>query len=72
MYKKKYYIQYLEEEDAGLIDYIRKELETRNEPYRNEISIEVSDVPEDEELIKERLINCFADKESAKLCLNKI
>jgi len=62
----------LPEEDAGLTDYIRKELETRNEPYRNEISIEVSDVPEDEELIKERLINCFADKESAKLCLNKI
>jgi hypothetical protein len=62
----------LPEEDAGLTDYIRKELETRNEPYRNEIGIEVSDVPEDEELIKERLINCFADKESAKLCLNKI
>ena len=62
----------LPEEDAGLTDYIRKELETHNEPYRNEISIEVSDVPEDEELIKERLINCFADKESAKLCLNKI
>lgn len=62
----------LPEEDAGLTDYIRKELETRNEPYRNEIDIEVSDVPEDEELIKERLINCFADKESAKLCLNKI
>ena len=62
----------LPEEDARLTDYIRKELETRNEPYRNEISIEVSDVPEDEELIKERLINCFADKESAKLCLNKI
>lgn len=62
----------LPEEDAGLTDYIRKELETRNEPYRNEISIEVSDVPEDEELIKERLINCFADKESEKLCLNKI
>ena len=62
----------LPEEDAGLTNYIRKELETRNEPYRNEIGIEVSDVPEDEELIKERLINCFADKESAKLCLNKI
>ena len=62
----------LPEEDAELTDYIRKELETRNEPYRNEIGIEVSDVPEDEELIKERLINCFADKESAKLCLNKI
>lgn len=62
----------LPEEDAGLTDYIRKELETRNEPYRNEIGVEVSDVPEDEELIKERLINCFADKESAKLCLNKI
>jgi hypothetical protein len=62
----------LPEEDAGLTDYIRKELETRNEPYRNEIGIEVSDVPEDEELIKERLINCFADKESAKLCLNKV
>lgn len=62
----------LPEEDAGLTDYIRKELETRNEPYRNEIGIEVSDVPEDEELIKERLINCFADKENAKLCLNKI
>lgn len=62
----------LPEEDAGLTDYIRKELETRNEPYRNKIGIEVSDVPEDEELIKERLINCFADKESAKLCLNKI
>ena len=62
----------LPEEDAGLTDYIRKELETRNEPYCNEIGIEVSDVPEDEELIKERLINCFADKESAKLCLNKI
>ena len=62
----------LPEEDAGLTDYIRKELEMRNEPYRNEIGIEVSDVPEDEELIKERLINCFADKESAKLCLNKI
>lgn len=62
----------LPKEDAGLTDYIRKELETRNEPYRNEIGIEVSDVPEDEELIKERLINCFADKESAKLCLNKI
>ena len=62
----------LPEEDAGLTDYIRKELETRNEPYRNEIGIEVCDVPEDEELIKERLINCFADKESAKLCLNKI
>ena len=62
----------LPEEDAGLTDCIRKELETRNEPYRNEIGIEVSDVPEDEELIKERLINCFADKESAKLCLNKI
>lgn len=62
----------LPEEDAGLTDYIRKELETRNEPYRNEIGIEVSDVPEDEELIKERLINCFADKESAKICLNKI
>ena len=62
----------LPEEDAGLTDYIRKELEMRNELYRNEIGIEVSDVPEDEELIKERLINCFADKESAKLCLNKI
>lgn len=62
----------LPEEDAELTDYIRKELETRNEPYRNEIGVEVSDVPEDEELIKERLINCFADKESAKLCLNKI
>lgn len=62
----------LPEEDVELTDYIRKELETRNEPYRNEIGIEVSDVPEDEELIKERLINCFADKESAKLCLNKI
>lgn len=62
----------LPEEDAELTDYIRKELEMRNEPYRNEIGVEVSDVPEDEELIKERLINCFADKESAKLCLNKI
>ena len=62
----------LPEEDAELTDYIRKELETRNEPYRNEIEIEVSDVPEDDELIKDRLINCFTDKESAQLCLNKI
>lgn len=62
----------LPEEDTELADYIRKELETRNEPYRNEIEIEVSDVPEDDELIKDRLINCFTDKESAQLCLNKI
>ena len=62
----------LPDEDAELADYIRKELEMRNEPYRNEIDIEVSDVPEDDELIKERLINCFTDKESAQLCLNKI
>ena len=62
----------LPEEDTELTDYIRKELETRNEPYRNEIEIEVSDVPEDDELIKDRLINCFTDKESAQLCLNKI
>lgn len=62
----------LPDEDAELADYIRKELEMRNEPYRNEIDIEVNDVPEDDELIKERLINCFTDKESAQLCLNKI
>jgi len=62
----------LPEEDTELTDYIRKELETRDEPYRNEIEIEVSDVPEDDELIKDRLINCFTDKESAQLCLNKI
>ena len=62
----------LPEEDVELTDYIRKELDKRNEPYRNEIGIEVNDIPEDDELIKERLINCFTDKESAKLCLNKI
>ena len=62
----------LPEEDTELAGYIRSELETRNKPYHNEIEIEVSDVPEDEELIKERLINCFTDKESAQLCLNKI
>lgn len=62
----------LPEEDTELADYIREELETRNEPYRNEIEIEVSDIPEDDELIKDRLINCFTDKESAQLCLNKI
>ena len=62
----------LPEEDTELGDYIREELETRDEPYRNEIEIEVSDVPEDDELIKDRLINCFTDKESAQLCLNKI
>ena len=62
----------LPEEDTELADYIREELETRNEPYRNEIEIEVSDVPEDDELIKDKLINCFTDKESAQLCLNKI
>ena len=62
----------LPDEDAELADYIRKELEMRNEPYHNEIDIEVNDVPEDDELIKERLINCFTDKESAQLCLNKI
>ena len=62
----------LPEEDTELADYIREELETRNEPYRNEIEIEVSDVPEDDELIKDWLINCFTDKESAQLCFNKI
>ena len=62
----------LPEEDVELTDYIRKELDKRNEPYRNEIGIEVNDIPEDEELIKERFINCFTDKESAKLCLSKI
>ena len=62
----------LSEEDTELAGYIRSELETRNKPYHNEIEIEVSDVPEDEELIKERLINCFTDKECAQLCLKKI
>ena len=62
----------LPEEDTELAGYIRSELETRNKPYHNEIEIEVSDVPEDEELIKERLINCFTDKECAQLCLKKI
>lgn len=62
----------LPEEDTELAGYIRSELGTRNKPYHNEIEIEVSDVPEDEELIKERLINCFTDKECAQLCLKKI
>ena len=62
----------LPEEDAQLTDYIRKELETRNEPYHNKIEIEINDIPEDDDLIKERLISCFTNKEDAKLCLNKI
>ena len=62
----------LPEEDEQLSDYIRKELETRNKPYNDAINVEVNEIPEDDDLIKERLISCFTDKESAKLCLSKI
>ena len=68
----KYDFHSLPEEDAELTDFIRNELRTRNEPYRNEIRIDVNDIPEDDELIKVRLIDCFTVKESAKLCIDKI
>lgn len=62
----------LAEEDAVLKAYISSELKKRNRPYRDEIAIEVNEIPEDEDSIKEKLIGSFIDREKVELCISKI